>query len=264
MNEPVIKTIANAIEDFSFKGKSALLHYLSPRTGIKNSRVFGYDIELDLCDYIQRSVYLNTFEPQESTWIKDYLQPGMTFVDVGANIGYYSLMAASLVGDRGRVFAFEPSPYVHGKLQATIDRNQIANIQAIQAGLSDTEGNLQLFIQTQPGNHTPSMVETPGCRSIEVPVYQLDKYLSTNQIDRVDLLKIDVEGFEPNAIEGGMDYIRNGKIGAILVELNDYWLNANGCSSHSLYMKITELGFQANTGFDPNKSLQNMFFRLIK
>jgi hypothetical protein len=78
MNSTIVKIIANSIQNLTFKGKALLLHQLSPKIGIKNSSIFGYNIDLDLSDYIQRSMYLNTFEPEESAWIKSYLKPGMT------------------------------------------------------------------------------------------------------------------------------------------------------------------------------------------
>ncbi len=262
MNSVIVKTFADLIQNFTFKGKAFLLHKLSPKTGIKSSQVFGYNIELDLSDYIQRSMYLSTFEPDESSWIKSYLKPGMTFVDVGANVGYYSLMAASIVSTSGNVLAFEPSPYAYGKLQTTISKNQIENIQAIQSGLSDASGSLQLFIPRKVGNHSPSMVDNEEGDPIDVPVYRLDEYLTMNQIDCVDLIKIDVEGFEPNVIRGTQNYINNKKIAAILVEFNHYWLTENGSNPSGLYAEIIELGFTPQIPLNLNRELQNIFFTI--
>jgi FkbM family methyltransferase len=186
----------------------------------------------------------------------------MTFVDVGANVGYYSFMVASLVGNNGKVLAFEPSLYAYEKLQSTIRKNQIVTIEAIQAGLSDISGDLQLFIPRKDGNHSPSMVANQGGDPISVPVYQLDEYLTMNRIDHVNLIKIDVEGFEPNVIRGAQNYIKNKKIGAILVEFNHYWLTENGSSPSDLYTEIIEFGFRPQIPLDLNRDLQNIFFTI--
>ena len=67
-------------------------------TGISN----GYKIKLDLREYIQRSMYLNNYEPVQTDWVKQILRPGATFIDIGANFGYFTLLAASLVNPLGK------------------------------------------------------------------------------------------------------------------------------------------------------------------
>jgi hypothetical protein len=104
------------------------------------------------------------------------------------------------------------------------------------------------------------MIATENSDAIDVPVYQLDEYLYANKIEYVDLVKIDVEGFEPNVIDGMQSYIKNEKIGAILIEFNNYWLEENGCSAKILYTRITELGFKSQSPLDLSRKLQNIFF----
>src|SRR5918997_736906 len=101
----MVKIIRTLLSPFNFRGKARLLHSLSPKVGERTVRIYGRRIRLDLSDYIQRSIYLHTFEPQESSLVRNYLKRGMTFVDVGANVGYYSLMASAIVGPEGRVIA---------------------------------------------------------------------------------------------------------------------------------------------------------------
>src|ERR1700730_3314616 len=125
------KILSDAIRPYNFRGKARLLHSLCSREGEQEAEIFGYQIKLDLSDYIQRSIYLSVFEPHESAQVKQYLKEGMTLVDVGANVGYYTLLAASLVGRRGRVLAFEPSPYAFERLVETIRRNNLSQVCAI-------------------------------------------------------------------------------------------------------------------------------------
>lgn len=191
----LVRILKDAFRPFSFRGKARLLHALSPKQGEQTVKIFGYSMDLDLADYIQRSIYLNTLERHESSWVKEYLERGMTFVDVGANVGYYTLMAASFVGSEGRVLAFEPSPYAFGRLSSAIKKNSLTQVQVAQVGLSDTSGELQLYMPKTKGLHSPSMIANEGGSPISVPVRRLDDYLMEAKVDHVDLIKIDVEGF---------------------------------------------------------------------
>lgn len=255
--------LADVLRPFTFRGKARILHTLCPKEGERNARVFGCRVGLDLRDYIQRSIYLGVFEPYESAQVGHYLKPGMTFVDVGANVGYYTLMAAASVGGTGRVLAFEPSPYAFNRLEETVRRNNLPNVRALQVGLSDAPGVMSLFMPDKPGNHSPSMVPNGG-HPVEVPVRRLDDCLEEYRVERVDLMKIDVEGFEPNVVEGAMGYITRGKVGAILCEFNSYWLERNGGSSEILFETLTGLGFEpANGRPDFEAAIQNMLFTFV-
>jgi FkbM family methyltransferase len=252
------------IRQFDFPRKAGFLNLICPKTGEKTIDYYGYKLSLDLSDYIQRSAYLNIFEPYESNLIKNYLKPGMTFIDVGANIGYFTLMGAALVGSEGKVIAFEPSPYAYGRLENTVNRNNISQVSLVQAGLSNSKSTIQLYISDDKwGNHSPTMIKNDGGQPIDVPVFRLDEYLKSNNIVYVDLMKVDVEGFEPNVIEGAREAIESKKIHSILLEFNKYWLECNGSSVASLYQKLLELGFKSKTeNVDINSSLQNLFFSI--
>ena len=184
--------LIDQVREFNFPRKAGLLHLLCPRVGEKEIDLYGYKITLDLSDYIQRSVYLNVFEPYESTLIKNYLKPGiiknylkpgMTFIDVGANIGYFTLMGAALVGSEGKVIAFEPSPYAYDRLENTVNKNNISQVSLVQAGLSNSKSTMQLYISDEKwGNHSPTMIKNDGGQPIDIPVLTLDEYLKINNI----------------------------------------------------------------------------------
>lgn len=244
----MISVLSQLLRPYNFKGKARLLHNLCPREGERETEIFGYRVKLDRSDYIQRSIYLGTFEPLESAYVKNYLKEGMTFVDVGANVGYYTLLAASLVGRNGHVIAFEPSPYAFSKLTETVCTNNIPQVYAVCAGLSDEDCERQLFIPKRSGNHTPTMVSNAGGRPLCVTVWKLDDYLDEHAIDHVDFMKIDVEGFEPNVIRGAKKYLEHRKIHAILCEFNQEWLAANNSSMHSLYELLVSFGYTSTSG----------------
>src|SRR4051812_45920835 len=111
----MIEAVIAQLRSIRFRGKARLFNLFCPRSGTKRARIFGSVFSLDLADFVQRQIYLGTFEPKETRLVNGFLQPGMTFVDAGANVGYYTALAAAKVaGNQGRVIAFEPSPYAFG------------------------------------------------------------------------------------------------------------------------------------------------------
>ena len=221
-----------------------MLDVFCPRKGNWATHIFGYRITLDLNDFIQRNIYLHTFELREAAMARTYLQPGGIFVDVGANIGYYTLLAASLVGVKGRVFAFEPSPYASARLAETIAENHLnqVNLQAVALGKQETR--LPLYLPKVAGNHSPTMLANEGGAPVTVAVRRLDNCLKESGIEKIDLMKIDVEGFESDVLSGAGDYLAQGRIRAILCEFNEFWLQRNGTSSQSLRELLTFHGYR--------------------
>ncbi len=242
-----VEFVANPLRPFWFRGKGRLLNGICPRIGSRKNTLFGYNVEFDLLDHIQRNVYLGTYEPHESKLVRSYLSPGITFVDVGANFGYYSLMAASAVGPSGHVFSFEPNPEICDHLRGTIRENKIANITVEQAGVSDEAGWSELFLPIQRGNNTATMVPNAGGHPVRVPVVTLDEYLDRSHITRVDFLKIDVDGFEPRIIRGAQAAIRAKRIKAVLCEFCGEWLRAVGTTPRAHYDQLRSLGLRSVT-----------------
>src|ERR1017187_6491437 len=86
-----------------FRGKGRIASAITPRRGTVSGRLYGAHMRFDLSDLIQRAMYAGIYDPHESAELRSVLRPGDTFVDAGANVGYYSALAASLVGKTGRV-----------------------------------------------------------------------------------------------------------------------------------------------------------------
>jgi FkbM family methyltransferase len=201
-------------------------------------------MELDLSDWIQRNVYLGSYERQETTWVLRQLRRGGTFVDVGANIGYFTALAARIVGSTGRVLAFEPSPYAFPRLQRMIHGNGLTQCTALNAGLSDREGELDLYWNPELRNHSPTMSPGGGTTHARVPVRPLDEVLSEQNIDGIDLMKLDVEGHEPHVLRGAERTLRDRRIAALMIEINDHWLAEHGSSREQLLNQISAAGFE--------------------
>jgi len=255
--------LINAFRSLHFRGKARLLDMAGPNSGIRHARIFGSVFELDLEDFIQRRIYLGTFEPDETRLLQKHLRPGMTFVDVGANVGYYTALAAKQVaGSGGRVIAFEPSPYAFERLQLMVRRNQMEHVTVVHAGLSDVAGQSKLYLGIGFHNHSPTMVAHDNTEVTEITVATLDDEAQRLGIDQIDLMKIDVEGHEPRVLEGAKRLLREGRIRAILCEFNDEWLRRAGSDPLHLANTLREVGFLEA---DPRRAalgFENRFFQL--
>ena len=165
-------------------------------------RVDGGLIYLNLHEsaaMVQRA--MRTYEPAKHALISRHLRPGMTFIDVGANKGDFTLLAARLTGPSGRVISIEPEPENHSVLRRSIELNDYANIAVLQVALSDRDGTADLQIGSTSGSHTLSP-EFNGSRAVSVPTRTLDAVAADNRLASVDMIKIDVQGFELAVLRG--------------------------------------------------------------
>ena len=186
------------------------------------------------------------YEPQSIELIKKIVQPGMKCIDAGAHIGFYTCLMASLVGESGKVYAFEPMPSNFELLLKNIAENRFQRmVRAYQHVCSDEAGNItaskipNMFVVGQVG----------GAERVTAEAVRLDDIIE----DAIDLVKLDVEGHEPAVIRGMMSLIaRDHPI--ILSEINDYWLQSCSHSSAIEYVGLLEsLGYEV---FDVNNLAQ--------
>jgi FkbM family methyltransferase len=153
-------------------------------------------------DLIQRHIYFfGNWEPNISAWIAQTLQPGDGFIDVGANIGHYSLLASSLVGDAGRVVAIEAAPWIHAWLDRHVALNQCTNIRTVAVAATAQRGVVKLYAGN-PGNigKTSTIARAGTC--IDVPALPLAEILQDDECARARIIKIDVEGAELQVLHG--------------------------------------------------------------
>lgn len=140
-------------------------------------------------------------EPYEVELFTQSLRPGMTVVDVGANIGYYSLIAGRAVGPSGRIYAFEPDPRTAKSLRANVAANGLETITVLERVVSDRPGRVEL-LQTASAPHTglyPPISGEAVVGVVPVDAVTLDEVLDGA---RVDVMKLDVEGHEPAVLRG--------------------------------------------------------------
>src|SRR5688572_26355884 len=170
-------------------------------------RLGGYAFTCDLRDVISREVcFTGGYEPQETALVRAILRSGASFVDVGANWGYFTLLASHLVGPQGRVLSLEPHPRLYARLQENLLRNHISHVKALPIAAADKPGRLTLAgYDENAGNFGLSSLghrpKTPS-QSFQVKSDSLDRILDAQRLDAVDLMKMDIEGAEAFALAG--------------------------------------------------------------
>ncbi|MFH8991668.1 FkbM family methyltransferase [Streptomyces sp. NPDC017940] len=175
-----------------------------PRRRVVES-LFGARFAVDTQDLIQRYVYLfGVWEPHLTRWLQGRLRPGDVFVDVGANIGYLSVLGARLVGDEGRVVAIEASPEFHRHVLVHRDLNGCDNIRAVNAAVSDTRRKLTFVLASAHNMGANSVVpwEGPVASRFETEALPLPELLEPDEIARARVIKVDVEGAEGSVVRG--------------------------------------------------------------
>lgn len=226
----------------SFKGKTRIAHLVSPRTGIITARIGPACMKLDLGDMIQRDVAFGVYEPRELSLVRQVLPRGGCFVDVGANIGIYSAVAAQCVGPNGRVIAIEPDPYCFERLE----KMGLPNVSILKTAVGDKrETGAQLFIPpAHEANRDGSLVyHAEGATTVCVPVTTLDEALAFLTCT-IDLMKMDIEGGEPAALRGADRLLKSGHIRAVLCEFNETLLHAAGSSREQLASTFHTFGYR--------------------
>jgi FkbM family methyltransferase len=221
---------------------SSFVDRIAPGSGTVEARLFGLPISLDLSDYMQRSIYVGGYELEETALMRAFVKRGMTVVDIGANVGYYTALAAKLVGDKGRVLSFEPSAPAFAKLRGMVD-SRCSQVTLFNVALGAREDSLTLYLPPdEEHNLNPSMYEyRTGMVPVTVPVTTLDSVL--DGIERVDFLKIDVEGYEPLVLRGGIQSLQRGRIRNILYESNPRMLALANTSPQELYEQLLGMGY---------------------
>lgn len=164
---------------------------------------------------------LGVYEPWKFKLFRDLVRKNMTIIDVGANKGCFSLLAAKLMDDYGRILSFEPEPINCSWILRSINANNYKSISLFKIALSDSDRTTDLYLGEKSGFHSlipPS--NNPESEKIIVTQKRLDTVLQENKISEVDLIKIDVEGSELQVLKGATETIKQNKNLNIFLDLH--------------------------------------------
>ncbi len=207
----------------------------------------GFLFECDLRDVISREVcFTGRYEPQETSLVQSILRPGMTFVDVGANWGYFTLLAAHLVGEQGKVVSLEPDPRLFPVLNKSIARNQLKQVIALQAAAASEEGTLKLAGFSEMGaNYGVSRIVSAGDHECVFAVrsLSLDSLFDELELPMIDLMKMDIEGFEGYALMGLKKSLADHRVKRLLIELHPEEIAEHGHSVKSIVGQLRDFGY---------------------
>jgi FkbM family methyltransferase len=188
-----------------------------------------------------------SFENAEHRFVERFLRPGMTVLDIGANQGYYTLLSSMKVGPNGKVLAFEPSPREMHRLKLHLRLNHSKNVETISSALGAVTGTdeLHVVLGTESGCNSmrPPEVSQPT-DLVPVAVERLDDVLKARGVERVDFIKIDVEGAELSVLQGARELLRRSPRPVILAEVQDIRTKAWGYGAGEILSCLSELGYQ--------------------
>lgn len=196
--------------------------------GIRTLPIGGTSLRVDVGEWTTSGLYFANvpYEPATVQYLVDHLEAGDVFVDVGANSGYFTLLAAARVGRGGRVVAFEPNPSVRLRLERGIERNGFGDRVAVEAcALSERSADrVSLYVPEHDGFATlsPDQTHAPShlarATRVDVRARTFDDWIAAADIDQVTLMKIDVEGAEAQVLAGMREALASGRILRLVLE----------------------------------------------
>lgn len=198
-------------------------------------------------EYHQRMLLFGeAYEAEVTSYLLAVLRPGMVFVDVGANLGYYTLLAAKSVGSEGRVHAFEPAPVQFEHLSLNVEVNGGTNVVLNDCALAEGDGKeVKLFLADGWNHGTHSLGQGVGeqRRICTVRCTSLDEYVARHSITRLDVMKMDVEGAELRVLRGSVRTIERLKPQVVVFEACEALARSLGDSTREVKEFLEARGY---------------------
>jgi FkbM family methyltransferase len=190
-----------------------------------------------------QALAMGAYEPETVSLFTHLVRPGMTVLDVGAHIGYFTLLAARAVGATGRVYAFEPLPSNATQLRRNVEANGFAErVIVVEQAVTDQAGEMCLHDSGRDAG--TATLYSKGGQSVDVTTISLDGWAEEHMWPRVDLMKMDVEGAEVAALAGMRELKRLNPQMQLLCEFNPTTLGYAGLEPSALLTALPECGFE--------------------
>ncbi len=205
-------------------------------------------IKADLDEWIQQQVYFfGSWDEPGTKFLKNNLGNGDVFLDIGANVGCYSLIASKIVGPEGQVHSFEPVLNVFERLQLNIQLNQLKNIIANRVAVFEKPGTLELFVSAKENAGMSSIFhhDTESGNIEQVESITIDGYVEKMNIEKIDMIKIDIEGAELFALKGmRKTLLRFHPV--IIMELSEEIIQSNLAGKDEVVELLLSLNYTKN------------------
>jgi FkbM family methyltransferase len=221
-----------------------LLVYSTRRSGTITTTIDGITYRLDLTEMIDSNLnLLGAHEPRTMETVRRLVMPGATAIDVGANAGYYSLVLARLVGPAGRVIAFEPTEWAFQKLVTNVGLNAFENIRLERVALADVSDQREISSSELAFKASWPLSGVQAERPKEVVEFlTLDDYVERRELDAVDFIKVDVDGYEFRVIQGARKTLARFRP-SLLIEIGKGTQAELGDDPLELVRVLNELGY---------------------
>lgn len=237
---------------YPFRGSGRLVNLISkvfipkPKGPRLVHRIYGFDI---ICmdpvndKGVERPLYLTgTYEAGTLNIIHHCLREGDIFIDVGANIGLMSIFSSRAVGNKGKVYSFEPVSETFKIFKKNIEINKIKNIDAFNVGVSDSKGKSFIYTNLYAGKGSSSFIRPADqneSKEYKISVETLDELLIRHHLTNIRMLKIDVEGWELHVLKGAEALLRSPQTAIICIEYSK--LTGGNNDSEDIYSYIIEI-----------------------
>jgi FkbM family methyltransferase len=196
------------------------------------------------------------YEPYETQLVSSKIKQGGVVLDIGANIGYYTLIFAKLVGQNGKVFAFEPEPANFRVLEKNVSVNGYSNVIPEQKAVSNRNEKKKLYLNKQnAGMHTIYKSKNANLGSVEIETVSLDNYFS-NYRGKIDFIKMDIEGSEYTALEGMQTILKRQNNIKLLVAFDSSSIREYGYKPKQYIDLLMSNGFRVYFANSRTKDLE--------
>ncbi len=243
----------------SFIAKLVPNNYQYPKNTIRSFSYKNINLKLDIHDYIGHFIYFG-YKDLGHEKLMELIKPNNIIIDVGANYGTTILQFASLIGGNGRVFGFEPDPTNFEICNQNIKLNLFKNILVENLGLGNQQITTSLVVDTDSnrgGNRISNNINNKEAHLINV--VKFDDWILQKNISKIDLIKIDVEGYELEVLKGAEQSIKKFKP-ILFIELDDNNLKLQNSSAKELISFLINLDYNIiNSLTDKKVNLSDNF-----
>jgi len=242
--------LSSRVWPFRFgKGLPVRVGAFATKLGLLSSEWYEFQpglwMQLDARDLIQQTILLEgVWDPLLTRFVERELGPGDVFIDVGAHVGYFTLLASRRVGAGGTVLSIEPNPAALVQLEQNIERSHLQNVRVEHTACGASRDAVRLYLHTDSNSSMASLstANATGGGAVEVACTTLDHLCHQRGLARVDLVKIDVEGAELSVLRG-MGTLMRERRPVIVLELEPRLLEGVGTPVHAILAFLEDLGY---------------------
>jgi FkbM family methyltransferase len=208
----------------------------------------GIKIYLYFDSILCRGIYCHDFESNERQFLNKFLRQGDLFIDIGANIGLFTLIASYCVGQKGFVYSIEPCSKTYQRLVRNVGLNRMNNVKCAQIALSDHTGQIEMNVSLDGYDAWNSIAQpfSGDAFTMEsIKATSLDDFAREHKLmGRVKMIKIDVEGWESHVLSGGYEMLSRTDAPVLQVEFTDQASQSAGTSCQALYHQLEDFGYR--------------------